>query len=202
MMSCKKLQHNFQPIPFHLCYPQKTQKRESTHRLGLEKKRGKISIIFSLISSAWHLTHSPHPTLLSCRKRNSHPQNRKSSSLTPRFLNNIVFLLLKQFIIARWLVGTQIHLHTYTQARKWKFLMICVVFPYIQLSIPESRRKCVCFRCCFSSHPHKKLPHRTVVPSGPLYSECVCCLFTTTKQTASNGAKKKGRITYIKKATG
>lgn len=78
-------------------------------------------------------------------------------------LNNIVFLLLKQFIIARLLVGTQIHsqaTRTHTRARAEIYCDVCS-FPYVPNRPPTLPKK-ICFGCCL-----------TAVLTPPVHRSCL-----------------------------
>lgn len=82
--------------------------------LGLEKKRGKFSSHnFLLVHLRRVFTTSSLTPPASDRKPPGKIENENHllRHPPPHLLNNIVFLLLKQFIIARWLVDSQTHTH-------------------------------------------------------------------------------------------
>lgn len=184
----KKQQHEFRPVSLH----RRGKFQKHTSRLGQEAR--KFSTIFpSHISAARSHRPGPHPPWSRKWKSSSR------STIHPGIRTTSCFSCWSN-LLSRGMASGHSNTFAHRHTRRGKFIVMCVVFlMYRSPSSPrrrrESRRKLACHGCCFRSPSPTDRP---VVPSGPLYSECVCCLYNN--KTNGNWAKKKGRITYIKEA--
>lgn len=207
--------HIFRPISLHshviLAKNSKSRKAKKprTHLLGLEKSKEIFHPFFPPSSS----TSRIHNSASYCRQQSKATRKIENEnhllatrpSAHPPFEQHRVSLV--EAIYYREMASGLAN--TYT--RRWKFIVICVVFPYVQISLSspslssptESRRKFACSGCCFSfSHPPD---HRKSVPSHRrAFGSATANVYVASYNNNANGydeakKKKKGRITYIKR---
>ena len=201
------------PLTCHFGENSKSRKAKTPAHISPPRtweKRGKFSPLFPPSSS----TSRIHNSTSYCRQRSNATrkiENENHLSPPARAPTHPPFepqrVSLVEAIYYREMASGLAN--TYT--RRWKFIVICVVFPYVQISLspftflPNRKPKKIClFWLLFFLFSSPRSSEKCSIAPSCLRVRCTANVYVASYNNNSNGydeakKKKKGRITYIKR---